>query len=158
MKLGRVRGIRAFLSFGPNRGKPFCFCWTNLQHWTFKAWGGSKLFSPLFIGILRSSSSHHQPQQVSDRVGQESPGTVGFGRQGRISVNPPYALLGEEDRHQAAHLLVSHNWAKVMFLGVVLYQEEDLHVCVALSWLILRRSPDSTRSVAATLRAQTDKL
>ena len=82
---------------------------------------------------MRSSPSHHQPQQVSDRVGQESPGTVGLGRQGGISVNPPDALLGEEDRHQAAHLIVSHYWAKVVSLGVLLYQEEDLHVCVPLS-------------------------
>lgn len=153
MKFGRVRGIRAFFSCGPNRVNPFCLCWTNLQHWIYLKLEKKEVSLPLFISILRSSACHYQPQQFSDRVGQETPGLLVVGRQGGISVNPPYSLLWEDDTHEAAHLtIISHNWAKELFVRMWDYQEKDLHVCVALSWLILTRSPHTTLSVAATLR------
>ena len=109
MKFGRVRGIRAFFPWGPGRVTPACLCWINLQHWTLdkgEKKASQSLSLPLFINILRSSS-RHQSEQVSDGVGQESPGTAGLEREGWISVNPPYSLLGEEERNQAAHLDIS---------------------------------------------------
>ena len=64
----------------------------NIQQVKFEEKADEFPFLPLFLSILRSSS-RHQSEQVSDGVGQESPG-VGLGeREGGVSVNPPYSLL-----------------------------------------------------------------
>ena len=132
MKFGRVRGIRAFFSCGPNRVNPFCLCWTNLQHWIYLKLEKKEVSLPLFISILRSSACHYQPQQFSDWVGQKTPGLPVVGRQGGISVNPPYSLLWEDDTHEAAHLMIiSHNWAKEL-LVVRLPGERSSCLCCAI--------------------------
>ena len=99
----------------------------------FKAWEERERVSlPLFISILRSSACHYQPQQFSDWVGQETPGLLVAGRQGGISVNPPYSLLWEDDTHEAAHLMIiSHNWAKEL-LVVRLPGERSSCLCCAI--------------------------
>ena len=66
----------------------------------------------LFISILRSPPCH-QSEQFSERVGQESPGVGLAGREGGISVDPPYSLLCQQDGDQAADLIlsvISHYW------------------------------------------------